>query len=764
MAEVFGTIGNEQVELNNAATERTLQALLAVMKTDSKALLKMAEKAGVEMGNIEEFNESIDEGTQSVENFNRSQANLLAEQEERYSRLQQKLTSLGEVTDQLMQGTLKTSDVFKQIAGNVDNVFIKSLSASAAKLISIQEQNFEAYQKLSNVGAGFGGDLTALRSAAANSYLTLDQFSNIVVQNSQLLAMMGGTADQGIQNFAKVSNSLVKSDAGSYLMKMGYTTDQLNSGLATYLTLSGGRTKKDLQNTEAIAQASADYMQNLDGLSRLTGQSRDQLQQQMQEQSRNAAWQAKLQSMTEEERKKATIGMQNAMAVGGKGAVDAFQSRIMGLPPISKEAQLFTATMGRTNDQVMNFANNVSDNSKTVEDQNKGMLRATDAVQEDLSKFSLSQRNIMISQGGALGDVIGHAQGAANKFSTQTIEDREKALAKQKIEETQAAQMAEAMAGLKALGASLWTAFSPLISVITYVAAGVGQLASGLAKLVEKFPNISTTLVTLAGALSLYLVWKLKSMAVERASSLGSRVLNGISSPTPIQGPPGGQSGPGGAASGGLLSGFANGLKAFANPQVLLGAAGFAAAIAAIGAGIAAAAWLTGAALPKLAAGLESLQTLDGSKLLDASVGMGAVGLSMLTFAPIALFGIPAGLGLGMMADGLLKLNKVDTAHLLKVADAMEKVKAATPSVGESLKMGFSNIISKVTGGSTTETPAATSQNSNQSSDLNAMAAEMKRLNNVSTEMLKNIREIAENTKRNVDATKSLNGNLFATV
>ena len=102
--------------------------------------------------------------------------------------------------------------------------------------------------------------------------------------------------------------------------------------------------------------------------------------------------------------------------------------------------------------------------------------------------------------------------------------------------------------------------------------------------------------------------------------------------------------------------------------------------------------------------------------------------------------------------------------QLLKVAEAMEKIKSATPSVGESLKMGFSNIISKVTGGSTAETPVTGSQIINQSADLNAMAAEMKRLNNVSTEMLKNIREIAENTKRNVDATKSLNGNLFATV
>jgi len=83
----------------------------------------------------------------------------------------------------------------------------------------------------------------------------------------------------------------------------------------------------------------------------------------------------------------------------------------------------------------------------------------------------------------------------------------------------------------------------------------------------------------------------------------------------------------------GILRGLAMGLSAFKNPTVLLGAAILAGSIVVIGAGIAGATWLLGAALPKFAEGMKSFEDLDGVKLLSVAKGIGAIGLAMVAQA-----------------------------------------------------------------------------------------------------------------------------------
>ena len=77
----------------------------------------------------------------------------------------------------------------------------------------------------------------------------------------------------------------------------------------------------------------------------------------------------------------------------------------------------------------------------------------------------------------------------------------------------------------------------------------------------------------------------------------------------------------------GVMKGAAAGLSAFGKGSVsiLLGATTVAGVITAIGAGIAAAAWLTGKALPSFVSGIKEFESLDGTKLADAASGMLAI-------------------------------------------------------------------------------------------------------------------------------------------
>lgn len=106
-----------------------------------------------------------------------------------------------------------------------------------------------------------------------------------------------------------------------------------------------------------------------------------------------------------------------------------------------------------------------------------------------------------------------------------------------------------------------------------------------------------------------------------------------------------------------ILTGIANGMKAFANPQVAIGgvvmAGIMATAVLAIGAALAGATWLMGKALPTLAEGLKSFNQIDGMNLAKVGLGLLSLSLGMLAFGP-AMASVAAGAAIGALTSLML--------------------------------------------------------------------------------------------------------------
>jgi hypothetical protein len=153
-----------------------------------------------------------------------------------------------------------------------------------------------------------------------------------------------------------------------------------------------------------------------------------------------------------------------------------------------------------------------------------------------------------------------------------------------------------------------------------------------------------------------------------------------------------------GAGIGVGLKGFAMGLSAIGKtaPTFLLGAGALALAIPAIGAGIAGATWILGKALPTFAEGLKSFEELDGKKIQDAGLGIGALGTGLAVFG---VGGAAAGIGgvLGAVGDGITSFlggktpfekviefqkYKFNTALIKSNAEAMISFSSAMAAAG----------------------------------------------------------------------------------
>jgi DNA-binding CsgD family transcriptional regulator len=112
-----------------------------------------------------------------------------------------------------------------------------------------------------------------------------------------------------------------------------------------------------------------------------------------------------------------------------------------------------------------------------------------------------------------------------------------------------------------------------------------------------------------------------------------------------------------GSGIGGFLSGIGNALAALGpkSPLIVAGSGAIGVAIGLIGAGIAGATWLLGKAMPTFAEGLKSFEQLDGQKLQNAGLGMGAISLGLAAFAGGSVI---AGMGtlIGSVLEGIAKL------------------------------------------------------------------------------------------------------------
>ena len=102
----------------------------------------------------------------------------------------------------------------------------------------------------------------------------------------------------------------------------------------------------------------------------------------------------------------------------------------------------------------------------------------------------------------------------------------------------------------------------------------------------------------------------------------------------------------------GILTGVANGLKAFANPQTGIGALILSGAIVLIGGAVAGATWMMGKALPTFAEGMKSFESLNGNALIDAGKGIGAVGAGLAVFGAGSFVGGIGGM-IGSWAEAL---------------------------------------------------------------------------------------------------------------
>jgi hypothetical protein len=348
---VTGRIGDQEVQLINAASEATLQKLLEAFNKMSgsgggsssgggtggsgaivgKAATNTASalnKAGDAVG---KFAGAIASATAGLLSW--AGAFIGAT-----------LKSVQGLAKELLIGGERVSDFTKHLA-DLPSIF-GVLGGLLHSLSSYIDKNIDVWRDLSQVGAAFNNSIFEMRHTAAMAGMNIEEFSNLVKTNSQTMAMFGTSVTNGVKGFANLSKEMRNGKVGSELMNMGFTMTDLNESLLNYANINA-RTGRMRENSDKdLVERAGAFAKEMDLAAKVTGLNRKQL-----ESSANAAMMdarmrtiiGGIQDKDQRNRALANLAVMDSM----KGLSPAFKDLATGAPMLEESFMLQNLSGGK---------------------------------------------------------------------------------------------------------------------------------------------------------------------------------------------------------------------------------------------------------------------------------------------------------------------------------------------------------------------------------------------------------------------------------
>jgi len=507
---VTGTIGQDDVRLDNAATESTLALLVSSMEKMAKGLGVKGKDYDKELKNLKtkadldeknnkftkEANVEREKENKAIKNTSSTLNSLSAGVGIVAGSLRNLSNTLGSIVNKAFTDTVPSVESFASqlpIVGGLFGALAKGL-----------DQNVAAFRSLSAAGIDMGAGLFAAQSHAAKAGLSLAEFSNVTKNNSATLARFGGTAGDGAKVFSGVMSNFRKSGFAESAGRLGITMEELAENTAGYMELQSRTGRAGSMSQAQLSAGAQAYNLELDKLSRATGISRKSIDEQNQALARDAKMKLATAKLSDEQRTalSAQIAQLDKLDPTGKMSAGFKDMIATGGVAVTKEAKAYQLALQSAG----------QDASKLTRDINNGVegsVAASDKAFVELGKRAGEMTEAQRKQGatmGALGkDSVYLSQAAmqgykgitdsavvAEKEQKKAEEDRAKAAAnvdRQLLSLVQSLQKLILSSGLMDVMVKVVTFGIKLLSegikFLTPVIKGIADYISGFIKFAQ---------------------------------------------------------------------------------------------------------------------------------------------------------------------------------------------------------------------------------------------------------------------------------------
>ena len=167
-----------------------------------------------------------------------------------------------------------------------------------SKLESVIKPGLDTWRDLSKSGASFNNDVVGMTAAAAGARLPLNEFADVIKSNSGNFNGLGGSAAKGAENFAKLSKEMADSGVTDDLRQLGYTSKDINDVLAIQLSSQQTINMNDEAARKRAIKSATELATEMDMMSKLTGKSRAEQEENMKKAQADMQVEAKLRILT----------------------------------------------------------------------------------------------------------------------------------------------------------------------------------------------------------------------------------------------------------------------------------------------------------------------------------------------------------------------------------------------------------------------------------------------------------------------------------
>jgi muramidase (phage lysozyme) len=201
-----------------------------------------------------------------------------------------------------------------------------------------------AYRELGEVGGITGDSMRGLQKDAQALGLSMDTYAKLIARNSETLAATGVTVTAGANTLKGITTAGTEFE--DKFLKLGFSFEQQSEFSAKFLAQQRNLTRINLNDTKALSEANRKYMEQVDELARLTGQSRDKVANELEAMSRELRFGATLAIAEQKGTKDAIVNAAKVLETqGSKEIAEGFKD-IFGGATTQRSQELMAATGG----------------------------------------------------------------------------------------------------------------------------------------------------------------------------------------------------------------------------------------------------------------------------------------------------------------------------------------------------------------------------------------------------------------------------------
>lgn len=307
--------------------------------------------------------------------------------------------------------TSATNEIF--LFGDVLSTYVREI-----------ERNITAFQTATQAGATFGGNVLELSQAAGNAGLSLNELADIVKNNGDALRLLSGGTEEGARRFAELGRELRRSSTAQDLANLGFTTQDVNQGLANYIRVVNAVGVRQNRTNQEYVSGTVAYLKELDLLAKVTGETREEAQRRNEELAADAQFQAQLAQLESEGRTDAANNLRLFISsLPTQELRTGFKELLVSTTASGQASQDLVAFFGEAGPAAMEFGRILDQNGEfTLENANQ--LRNLIATNGDLGLAQFNQ----IGQMGALTSQI-NSLAAASRLQQDELLNNAKAQA-----------------------------------------------------------------------------------------------------------------------------------------------------------------------------------------------------------------------------------------------------------------------------------------------------------------------------------------------